>query len=186
MNNYFQIRTDYLTGLASFKEKLLQEGMFEKSHKNSYFLKLYQTPSDEIQGKYTTSMAFNSRNELMAVLIFEHINHDLSQFQFKGQKIKFQTIGRLMIYVKPEFRKNGIAQKLILNFNEKLKNFIKSNYSQTNDIFFVVNALQKAYSLSVPYLSEFVISETFNNFHVNKDSVKSSIYYHRKQPTWRT
>lgn len=184
MINNTTITTEFFTGLLSFKERLFQDEMFSSDYKNSYFLKLYKTPLENLEKIYTVSVACNSYNEIMVVIIFEHIKHDLSCFQYQKKKNQFQTIGRLMIYVKPKFRKQELAKYLINDFDKKLKSFIKNNHFKTNNTFFVINAVDKSNALCLKYLPNFVISETFKNSYMNKISVKDAIHYYHKKPTF--
>lgn len=162
----------------------MSESMFEASYENSRFLKLYSMDKENLSNDFSVSLAFCDDGQLMGVLIFEHLKHDIESFQYDYKKHKFQTLGRLMVYIKPKFRNQGVARKLIENFDTELKIYINSNQKYKHDILFVINAVDRAYKLCHFYLSDFVISNTNNNFSVNKRDSKDALRYYSQKPIW--
>lgn len=172
------IITIYKNGLKNNYKELLDNKLYNKDHGASYFKYLYNNFEKENKD-ITTIIAYSIEDgNPIGVLLFEHYkNKSINSYKLRT----YCLIGKIGIYIKPEFRNNGIAKKLILEFEN---NFI-DKYSENID-YILVDAYQAVYEIAFKHFKFFIsnnnnLSDTYiiNNIKksINLKGTMSLKYY---------
>lgn len=100
--------------------------LYEKTHKKSRFLSLYE---EDIIPDGDISVSYHEINgHPVSLMIFEHFSKDSllnnsNEFTSHKRKLTCGSIGRLGLYVHPDYRKRGLAKELVGDFIPNLLSF---------------------------------------------------------------
>lgn len=163
--------TDWYNGVEKNKDVLLENKMWEQTFEQSTFYNYYI-------GKYsrenkTTIQCFDD-DKLIAVLIFCHFVYDdaIMKMRIKRKDMLFSSLGEVQLYVKPEYRKAGIATKLVEKLDEELYDHIK--YTHKENVVYVLQATQRAVAVASGNMYNFPVYDLFGYF---PKSLKDAIRY---------
>lgn len=149
----------------------LDNRMYESTHKNSRFKGLYSSPESFNNNLY---IAYHTKNkEPVSVVIFEcyapnNILNENPTFQSRGKKYTYGCMGRVGIYVKPEYRGLGLADNLMKSISE---NIIDLCDEYSHDFLFIA-ANSKANAIVSSYFSTKSTQSTKNS-HVWRSQSKA-------------
>ena len=175
-----KFKIQFETGFYDNHDILKEHEMFEKKYQYSTFKwDLKKSKEKFKERKMTTFIAFD-KDKPVAYIRFDHENQNQNQFQYKYIKRKFSTLGMLMIYVKPEYRKNGLASKMISMFESELLNYYQYNGGKL-DRYILINGVDLAFDLLEKNLKIFTPSHTFGNFSKNKQDLKGRIQFYSEK-----
>lgn len=144
------MKINWYDGLEKNAELLLKESMWEKTFKEgSTFYNYYKNVP---KGKYSTLMYYIG-NKLAGVLIFPHFSLDV---RTTNSKIKYCSLGEMQMYVKPEYRNQGIARKMILEFAKELQDAVEAaEESAMSRIVPIIQSVDNAFILANKILPDF-------------------------------
>lgn len=158
-----KMKIDWYDGLTKHSNLLLLEKMWEESYGlNSTFYSYYMNPP---KGKYSTLLYYVGE-KLAGVLIFPHFKVLIDNVQWKNhglfnhfdeEKRKYCSLGEIQLYVKPEFRKQGIAKNMIIEFSNELEDTVMHvKEIGGSDVIPVIQSVELAHTLTKKYLSNYV------------------------------
>lgn len=169
MNN-LEIVTKFNTGLNDNFRLLKSEGLYNSHNNGSYFKYLYDQLENgyQIEESITSVIAYddNTGKPIGVLLYF----HQTGNNEFKVDYLDCLNAGTIGIYVKTEFRDQGIAKKL---FREMENNFIPL-YSYKYD-YIVINTLEDAYQIGKKTFEWFLPSHKQNCQFQNIENVKNAV-----------
>lgn len=147
-----KMEIDWCNGLKNNAALLLEEDMWEQSYGvNSTFLSYYMNPP---KGKYSTLLYYIGK-KLVGVLIFPHFPIYVETVSC-NKDVKYCSIGEIQLYVKPEYRNQGIAKAMILEFSKELEDTVKQvKQMNGNDVVPIIQSVDLAHKLSKKYLPNY-------------------------------
>lgn len=173
-----EYKLELLSGFYNNHTMLAENNLYEIGHKNSVFKSLLKIDKEFFKDQKMSTVIAYDNNKPIGFILFEHYDKlDNGNFTFQKIKRYFLTFGSLMMYVKPEYRKRGIACKMVGLFEEKYKVYVKNNF-QIIDQFAIINASGDAHSILCRTLKSFVPSYTGRNDSKNKQDLISILQYH--------
>lgn len=166
---------DWYNGVEKHKDVFLENKMWEQTFEQSTFHNYYT-------GKYprdnkTTIQCFDD-DKLIAVLIFCHFVYDNAtiKMRIKRKDMLFSSLGEVQLYVKPEYRKMGIATKLVETLDVELYNHIKHTHKE--NVVYVLQATQRAVSVAAGNMYNFPVYDLFGYFpKYLKESIRHNFVY---------
>jgi GNAT superfamily N-acetyltransferase len=171
---------ELLTGFYNNHTALAENELYEKSHKNSIFKSLLKIEKEYFKNeKFSTVIAYD--NDIpIGFILFEHYEKlDSGKFTYNKVKRHFLTFGSLQMYIKPEYRKQGLASEMSKILEAKLKIYVLKNYDII-DQFAIINAVDGAYRVLSRVFDTFVPSYTGRNNNKNKSDLISALRFHSK------
>ena len=166
--------TNYKNGLKNNFEELYLNKMYQQNHSGSKFKYLYEESfkDTKLRDKWISSIiAYNIDNIPIGVLFFIHNEvKDFRKYEIQDGQYIFRIIGKIGIFVKPEYRNKGLAKKLLREFEN---NFIDLYYKDADYI--VVSALEDAYEVSFKSFKWIIPNNRPNSEDGLISSIKKSI-----------
>jgi hypothetical protein len=165
--------------------------MYEKTHRSSRFQNisndiLYNDPLIAIGSEsilissFSTVVCYHEKKPV-ALLIFEHYDIPKSvknTFSIKKKLKSYHMLGLMGIYVKPEFRNQGIASQLVKMLNE----MITSKVNTDKNTVYMIAAMTTSFNLAERYMPTVVPSHNTFNSVFWLDSAKSFLTYYNPEP----
>ncbi|MBM24253.1 MAG: hypothetical protein CL760_00915 [Chloroflexi bacterium] len=149
---------DWEDGLKKNKKMLLKERMWEQSFgTNSTFYKYFI--GERYVKKGTTILAYDD-GLLAGVLIFPHLESMTGSIEVLKSVVNYKSIGEVQIYIKPEYRKQGIARKLVERLNKELTERYKEDFGKKT---LIVQAVQNAYPIAARFMTNFVTAHSYED-----------------------
>lgn len=167
-------------------QKLIKKySLFEKTYHNSRFKLIMEYDFKEelsVYGSYgnydsmkvksfSTVIGYNQYGNAVSLLILERYHDNKRYFILNKKKHFYKAEGFMGLYVKPRYRKKGIA-------NEMVKLFNANSASDTKTIRLMCG-VQKCNEIISNHLSNFVITSSPNNIQVWKEKAKSYLNYYQ-------
>lgn len=167
-------------------QKLIKRySLFEKTYHNSRFklimsydfkeeLSSYGSYSDDYSMKvksFSTVVGYNEHGNAVSLLILERYDEKKRSFMLNKKKHFYRIEGFMGLYVKPRYRKKGIANEMV-----KILNINSVSSSKTIRL---MCGVQKCNEIISNHLSNFVITSSPNNIIVWKEKAKSHLNYHQ-------
>lgn len=141
--------TNFNNGLNVNHKLLNKEQMYKTEHSGSYFKYIYdKLESGFILEQSTTTIIAYEDYKPIGVLIFFH---SMEKNSFNLDFSRCNNIGTIGLFIKKEQRGNGIAKKLIKEFENNFINFYLSLYD-----FIIVNTLEDSYPIANKYFEWFI------------------------------
>lgn len=169
-------KIDFNTGFYDNFDILKEHKMFEKKYQYSTFRFDLRKNKERFKDKNISTLICFKDNKPIAWIRFDHIDKNNQYFQLNYIKRKFSTLGMFMIYVVPEHRNKGLASKITKIFESELLKYYQKNNINLNK-YYLVNAVDLAYSLLEKNFEFFIPSHTFGNFNKNKLDLKGHIRF---------
>jgi len=118
----------------------LENQLYEKSHKNSHFKIIFERAAKE--NIISVAHHLNDNGEPISILVFEHYFPDFTfnknkPFTSYGKKLTYGCMGYMGLYVKPEYRKKGLAKELVNHMKQYFEEF--SKYFNIDFLFIAAN-----------------------------------------------
>lgn len=149
---------DWEDGLKKNKKMLLREKMWEQSFgTNSTFYKYFI--GERYVKKGTTILAYDD-GLLAGVLIFPHLESMTGSIELSKGVVDYKSIGEVQIYIKPEYRKQGIARKLVERLNKELTEQYKEEFEKGT---LIVQAVQNAYPIASRFMTNFITAHVYED-----------------------
>lgn len=152
-------------GFYDLFDTLKSEELYEKTYDNSHIKYLYSLNKEEIKSEdeNRTVITYEKDNKIIAILLFKHEIFE-RKFTHRGTKYKNKELGQLMLYVKPEYRNQGIAKQLVISLEEFLNKSISGKESET----YIINimARQAAFTIAKKYMKQIFVSQQSNLDHI--------------------
>lgn len=156
------------TGFYDHFEYLKENDMYEKTYPNSYFKSLF-SDKEELNDCDITLVMYKENNILKGIALFE--NEEKSRnFIYNKKKYTNKQIGVVMVYVKPEYRNQGIAKKLFV----ALENYLIESEIDEYDYDKIINVL--AYGAAMTLWKK-LYSKIYVTNQRNKEVIKLGIRF---------
>ena len=144
--------TIYKKGLEKNYKELRENKLYQQNHGASHFKMIYESfdyKNDKLANNTTSIIAYSTdKNKPIGVLLFFHnINKEIRFYKDK----KYINVGDIGIYVQPEYRKQGIASKIVKEFESNFIDF----YADICD-YAVINTFGSAYNLAFSNFKWFI------------------------------
>lgn len=168
---------------------IIKHSLFEKSFSVSRFHTMSLSILNDLKVKpmgfsdtleiesFDTVIAYDGVNPI-GIVIFERYKKTLEtnqKFTHKQNKAQYTMLGFVGTYVMPEYRKKGIASKLL----ETLYSFIASEYSSTKEHIFMISAVDRTYKIIKHMVHKIFISQSPGNNTAWKRHAKDVLTYHQ-------
>lgn len=134
-----------------YKHRMWEQGFGKSSTFYKYFIK------EKIPEKATTILAYDD-GLLAGVLIFPHLSNMSGEFSVLNKNIDYVSFGEVQLYVKPEYRKHGIAKAMVQKLNREL--YVRHN--KCNSLL-VVQAVQNALPIAERFMKDFFVAEAYED-----------------------
>lgn len=178
--NYFENIDIY-----ELKKIIKKYSLFEKTYFNSRFKKIidYDFENEVFMSygfieeflipieSFTAVIAFNKSNNPVGILLFEKYSISNQKNLATISKIKYlyKIEGFIGMYVKPRYRKKGIANELASIFNKRMK--------REEGVFSFICAVQRSYDISRKNLHNFITTNRSTGPHLWHEEFKDFVKY---------
>lgn len=155
-SNYSSSRFKYFTEIESYIEEVIPYGWHNESIKISCF---------------SVVVAYNGKTAI-GILVLEHYNYlkgNIIKFTHNKNKKSFSMLGFVGIYVKPEFRKIGIAREMASVLNDSFKSIKNPNSFEHLNL---ISAVGNAAHIVEKYVDNISFTRSPYNNHCWKDDAK--------------
>lgn len=171
-------KIDWDNGIQVNKKELLLHKMWEDSFGSSSTFYKYYTNDFYFMGKSSTLKMYLN-NELVGVLICPELQgSEILKVSVGNKKKRCFVLGEIQLYIKPEFRKMGLASKLVKTFDKALFEKI-NNEKLKDDVVFVLQATQRSVAVCQGNMTNFAVFNIFGLYpEVLIEKVKGEVLQH--------